>query len=86
MRRKKVIKKQFKVKRFIITPYYTLSFRRVKGPVVWCTAKNHVLAHDHRYLAYKQKGDQVCYLMRQNSKIGSYQRALLGVLANKNHW
>lgn len=66
-----------------IIPFHSGGLKN--GPVVLCTAKNHVLAHYYRYLAYKQKGDQVCYLMRQNQKMGSLKRALLGVLANKQN-
>jgi hypothetical protein len=66
-----------------IIPFHSGGLKN--GPVVLCTTKNHVLAHYYRYLAYKQKGDLVTITMRRNQKIGSSQRALLGVLANKKN-
>ncbi len=45
--------------------------------------KTHTLAHYYRYLSYGQKGDLVAYKMRLNKKIGSYQRALLSIEANR---
>lgn len=55
------------------------------GPVVLCTPKNHVLAHYYRYPAYRQKGDLVAFIMRQNQKISSRARALLGVEIHKKN-
>ena len=64
-----------------IIPFHSGGFKN--GPVVLCTAKNYVLAHYYRYLANKQKRDLITITMRRNQKIGSFQRALLGVLAKK---
>nr|AOC61644.1 putative H-N-H homing endonuclease [Gloeotilopsis planctonica] len=55
------------------------------GPIVFCTPQNHVLAHYYRYLAYRQKGDLVAFTMRQNQKINSRTRALLGVEIHKKN-
>jgi hypothetical protein len=55
------------------------------GPVILCTPENHVLAHYYRYLAYRQKGDLIAFTMRQNQKISSRARALLGVEVHKKN-
>lgn len=49
------------------------------GPIVLCTTKNHTLAHYYRFLAYGELGDKVCFQMRQNIKMSTKQRSLLGV-------
>lgn len=46
---------------------------------VYCSSKNHILAHFYRFLVYGEKGDWVCYSMRKNQKIGARERALLAV-------
>ena len=53
------------------------------GPVVFCSCREHTLAHYYRYLAYGQKGDFVAFTMRWNQKVGSYERALLSVEVNR---
>ncbi len=49
------------------------------GETVLCTSKNHILANYYRYLAYGELGDKVCFQMRQNIKMSTKQRSLLGV-------
>lgn len=51
----------------------------LSGEVVLCSAKNHVLAHFYRFLAYREKVDWVCYSMRNGQKMTSGERSLLGV-------
>jgi hypothetical protein len=54
-----------------------------KGSIVLCTSKNHTLAHDYRYLVYKQTGDLVAFTMRKNQKIGVYESVLLSIEKKK---
>jgi hypothetical protein len=42
------------------------------GSIVLCTTKNHTLAHYYRYLAFRQKGDYIAFIMRWNQKIGLF--------------
>lgn len=51
--------------------------------VVFCTPKEHTLAHYYRFLAFQEKGDLIAYTMRWNQKIGVKERSQLAVQANR---
>lgn len=47
--------------------------------VVYCSTKNHTLAHFYRFLAFRERGDWVAYTMRKNQKTNAFERSLLAV-------
>lgn len=49
------------------------------GSVVLCSRQNHTLAHYYRFLTYGQRGDKICFQMRQGRQISSADMALLAV-------
>jgi hypothetical protein len=54
-----------------------------RNNIVLVSTKNHTLAHFYRFLAYKEKGDWVTYIMRKDRKTNSRERSLLTGAKNK---
>ena len=54
-----------------------------EGLTVFCTPREHALAHYYRFLVYRQKGDYIAYILMLNQKLAPRERGLLAAEKNK---